>query len=343
MEHLPSIQTKQISVSELRLKLSNLWDWKKLKLTDNYYFYPSWEDWDKVFLYVMAKLPKYVPNKFDCEVAPDLAYAMGLFFADGTCGSGWSICNTKPELLEKCILPLERTYPELTFRIETYPSEAKGRRTNYGYRNDSLYHLQVGIHHNLRKPHQPMLQRGEYGARSKFIAEWRYLFYLDNYKQVPNCIDDSEAIAKKAFLEGAIDGDGYKKQKRLYIYGLIGATGLIKLMLAIGWDVSRYPEKRNLGNYVLRYNDNLENLTRPQAHCENFAGYIRVKVAELFGINCAGDAEGYADLGRGVRERHGWTVFFDGEGLYQIESQKRGGLLMDIDDPNYCPDELVMG
>ena len=78
--------------------------------------------------------------------------------------------------------------------------------------------------------------------------------------------------------------------------------------------------------------------------CENFAGYLRVMAAKEFGVNVMGDAEGYADV-RGIgMERHGWTVFTDGEGLYQVESQKLiGSSIMDIDDPLYVPDELVIG
>jgi len=79
--------------------------------------------------------------------------------------------------------------------------------------------------------------------------------------------------------------------------------------------------------------------------CENFAGYLRVMAAKEFGVNVVGDAEGYADFqdGKGP-QRHGWTVFTDGQGLYQVESQKLiGSSIMDIGDPLYVPDELVMG
>ena len=78
--------------------------------------------------------------------------------------------------------------------------------------------------------------------------------------------------------------------------------------------------------------------------CENFAGYLRVMAAKEFGVNVMGDAEGWADVRSLGMERHGWTVFTDGEGLYQVESQKLiGNSIMDIDDPLYVPDELVIG
>jgi len=78
--------------------------------------------------------------------------------------------------------------------------------------------------------------------------------------------------------------------------------------------------------------------------CENFAGYLRVMAAKEFGVNVVGDAEGWANVKGIGMERHGWTVFTDGEGLYQVESQKLiGSSIMNIDDPLYVPDELVIG
>lgn len=78
--------------------------------------------------------------------------------------------------------------------------------------------------------------------------------------------------------------------------------------------------------------------------CENYAGYLRVMAAKEFGINTCGDAEGNADLGKGYKERHGWTVFTDMQDLYQLESQKATGYtFMDISNSLYIPDELVIG
>jgi len=75
--------------------------------------------------------------------------------------------------------------------------------------------------------------------------------------------------------------------------------------------------------------------------CENFAGWFRHKVAEDFKKNTCAEAEGFADV-RGLgMERHSWTIFTDGTNFYQMETQT--GVVMDIDDPNYIPDEIVMG
>lgn len=76
--------------------------------------------------------------------------------------------------------------------------------------------------------------------------------------------------------------------------------------------------------------------------CENFAGWFRHKAAETFGINIFAEVEGLADVkGYGVRERHGWIVFTDGKDFWQLETQT--GVIMDIDDPLYVPDEITMG
>lgn len=76
--------------------------------------------------------------------------------------------------------------------------------------------------------------------------------------------------------------------------------------------------------------------------CENFAGWFRHKIAEDFGINTYAEVEGYADMGDGRGpQRHGWGFFTDGSYFYQVETQNC--VIMDIDDPLYRPDEIVMG
>ena len=65
--HKPSIQLARISASEYRAKLEQAWGWKKIDLDDAWYFYPRWEDWDKILQYVQKNLPKYLPEQFDCD------------------------------------------------------------------------------------------------------------------------------------------------------------------------------------------------------------------------------------------------------------------------------------
>ena len=74
--------------------------------------------------------------------------------------------------------------------------------------------------------------------------------------------------------------------------------------------------------------------------CEFMADWFRVHVAEDFKINTMGRVDGYADMGNGP-ERHAWNIFCDGGNFFQLEPQN--GVIMDIDDPSYIPDELIMG
>lgn len=228
---------------------------------------------------------QYLSEEFDDVVAPDLAWAMGLFFADGTCGlrsenySGayWNICNTNPELLEGSVKPLEIKWPGLSFKIETYPSEAKGKVTNYGVRRKSLYHLLVGIR-----------ERHNNGDRGRFIREWLNLFYFNGYKRVPAPLMGSSTQAKRQFLLGAIAGDAYIPQKgapRLGVRGRIGLSGLLKLGHDINWSPSFYPEERRTEFYYVCFN------WRQQYDpliCEYLKGRSDIpakQIADFFGIS----------------------------------------------------------
>jgi len=106
VEHLPTITEIEIDANKLGGMLAVL-GLRELHLWDSRYFYCSHEDWGKVFAKVLLDMPKYTAEKFDCVAAPDLAWVMGLFFADGTCGlnhnysgANWNICNTNTALLE---------------------------------------------------------------------------------------------------------------------------------------------------------------------------------------------------------------------------------------------------
>jgi hypothetical protein len=76
--------------------------------------------------------------------------------------------------------------------------------------------------------------------------------------------------------------------------------------------------------------------------CEWFADWFRVKVAEEFEINSLARVDGWANLGNdGYYGRHGWNIFSDGVYWCQLEPQT--GEIVEIDDPRYIPDELIMG
>ena len=75
--------------------------------------------------------------------------------------------------------------------------------------------------------------------------------------------------------------------------------------------------------------------------CDNMAKWHSIEVARLFQLNTCAEVEGWADVGRGVPERHKWNIFFDGDVFYQIEPQS--GVIMEIDDPLYKPDDITIG
>jgi len=184
----------------------------------------------------------YIPTYADCPVPESTAYALGLFFADGTCGfreegkkggAWWRIVGRK-ELLEKAKRGLEE-YPRFPvyFRINLYDSYRKGAKTNYGERNHDEYCLDV--------------YASKYGARGDFIRAFYRMFYLDgilDYKKVPGCIYDSPISCKRAFLQGVIDGDGERYTNRLTIVGDLALTGIIKIMKDLHWSFSISVETR---------------------------------------------------------------------------------------------------
>jgi len=75
--------------------------------------------------------------------------------------------------------------------------------------------------------------------------------------------------------------------------------------------------------------------------CENNAGWWQIEVARLFKQNTMGDVEGWADMGRG-KERHGWKIFYSPESKQFFQFEGQTGVVMDIDDPHYVPDEITM-
>ncbi len=75
--------------------------------------------------------------------------------------------------------------------------------------------------------------------------------------------------------------------------------------------------------------------------CEFMAAWFYVHCCEDFKVNTAAMVQGWADVGRGYKERHAWNIFTDGQYFYQLEIMN--GVVMDIDDPLYVPDEIIMG
>ena len=67
VEHIPVVKLYKIDYYTMQRKLTAAWDWQRIDLEDLYFFHPAWEDWDKIFQFVQRKLPKYLPDQFDCD------------------------------------------------------------------------------------------------------------------------------------------------------------------------------------------------------------------------------------------------------------------------------------
>lgn len=155
----------------------------------------------------------------------DLAFVMGLFYADGSCGcyqrkdnrgkiSTWAINNQDRELLKKCENILNNTeYFTLSYKIlETMESS-------------NVLKL-VAVGKNV----------------SSIVETWREMFYdKEKYKKVPDEILWSAEQVRQSFLNGYYAGDGDKDKNGYYRFdnkGKIGASGLYFLASSLGYKVS---------------------------------------------------------------------------------------------------------
>jgi len=126
-------------------------------------------------------LIKYVPEYFDCPMTSDLAYGMGLFFADGSCnGRAWRIVNKNKEVLETTKSAFNDIFKKdgVRFDLRLWDSYKKGTETNYGKRNHDEWSLDMyvtnpnGLTGTLKD-----------GNRLKMIREFRKMFYFNNGKK----------------------------------------------------------------------------------------------------------------------------------------------------------------
>jgi DNA gyrase/topoisomerase IV subunit B len=194
-------------------------------------------------------------------IDPREAYAMGLFFADGSCGVyqwevttekadrpraytydrtsvAWAITNNNLAFLEKAKAALETRY---AFEFVIIPDRASAE---------------------LGHPdHFKLVVNG--GDKTRAIVEWyRALFYDDNKKKrVPLEILNGTEEVRRLFFEGFYDGDGDKSgcSLRFDFDGKIGAMGMFYLCSSLGYSVSINIRTDKMKVYCL-------NLTRPGGH-----------------------------------------------------------------------------
>ena len=76
--------------------------------------------------------------------------------------------------------------------------------------------------------------------------------------------------------------------------------------------------------------------------CEDFADWWRIKVAEVFGINTMATVYGKTYKNDVLMGHHGWNIFPTYEGRwYQMEPQN--GVIMELTNPTYRPEDIVIG
>jgi intein/homing endonuclease len=159
----------------------------------------------------------------------DIAFVMGLFYADGSCGnyecpsgnkSSWAINKSNRELLEKCENILNNIEKNSKYEIDTL--NFKILETMESSKVLKLVPHGTGI--------------------NKFVKIWRELFYDKNkYKKVPDEILWSTEEIRQNFLDGYYSGDGDKDKNNYYRFdnkGKIGSSGLYFLASSLNYKVS---------------------------------------------------------------------------------------------------------
>lgn len=147
----------------------------------------------------------FVPYVLDGEhmIPADLAWALGLFAAEGTCGSyeygnntkhNWSIANQSRELLQRAS---DALYLHMGFRTKI--CECSSRGVLY-------YQLQPFSDHggHLRSAHPVMVNM----FTNLFLTR-------DGHKLVPSMILNACEKSQRAFVDGYMAGDGHQHGNRM--------------------------------------------------------------------------------------------------------------------------------
>lgn len=218
-------------------------------ISDEVFSLTSREEAAVFSLKTKVAMKKWTQEAHDCPIDKETAWAHGLFFSDGTCGidkngcAFWKISNTNLDFLLRAKKAYESEWCGFNFIIKTYPSQEKGKITNYGKRNKTLYELQMS----------PKVRSGTYGLRKELIQIFLNTFYFKNYKKIPAALWEQDRSVKIKFLEGVIAGDGCKSCNRITIKGKFGLVGLMDCMNDAGWKSSPYMDKRKEDIWYIGY------------------------------------------------------------------------------------------
>jgi DNA polymerase elongation subunit (family B) len=169
------------------------------------------------------------------------AFAMGLFYADGSCGIygkslstyTWAIANQNLDFLNEAKDDLEG-HEECGFKILNTMGSTRAYK----------------------------LVATKYPKR--IVSKWRELFYYKKTKQVPQIILNSKAEVREAFMRGYYAGDGDKSGAyRLSNKGEVGTQGLFFLLSSLGKPVSVNTRVDKLDVYTLTSSWKNRPLQRP--------------------------------------------------------------------------------
>ena len=166
-----------------------------------------------------------VPTKIDT----DYAWALGLFYADGSCGSyicpngykfSWAINNQDKALLQRAASALNNAHPTLEFCI--------------------LDTMKSSVVYKLVPKCQDLRQQGKISGLVRSHGEW---FYDERrYKKVPDFILNASYEIQLAFATGYYHRDGLheigtKQSLQFANKGKIGSAGLYHLFSNLGYTV----------------------------------------------------------------------------------------------------------
>jgi len=199
----------------------------------------------------------------------ELAWAYGLFMAEGSAGIGrtsttehsyqWKIDCGNRDALERGKVALEDAFG-VPMRIVLYDSNKVGRIVGGITRKTDIYTLKA---------------RG-YGNSKKLALIFKELFYTSsNQKKVPSEVLLSNVKIAKAFLEGYITGDGTRTSRMRkggregYLAAIKSRAGLLGLQILcknLGWANSISYDKRRDCPLISIYPDGIEKVHKFTNH-----------------------------------------------------------------------------
>lgn len=193
------------------------------------------------------------------------AWVMGLFFADGSCGT------------YDCKSGIKRSWALNKQNLDTL-----GRAQKYLEMVEDEDIVTFKILDTLESSHVYKLV--PCGSIVYMVDKYRELFYdKDNYKKVPDLIFNANKEIKEAFLDGYLHGDGSKEElsrghANFACKGKIGAHGLYTLLRMVGYDKVRVNTRLTKDNIY-----SIRTITREkyfEKECDNVLKMVEISKPE---------------------------------------------------------------